>query len=358
VSDREPLRRTWAAIGWGSEPPGTPSTGGPTMAEAEPVPSAPQATTRTWAARRRGAPGREVVPPARPASYYGRPVIKPPPWEPPLIAGYFLLGGLAGASAAIGAAAHLAGHGPLERRAWAASLGGLAVGAPLLIADLGRPARFLNMLRVFKVTSPMSVGSWVLAGTGSAVSAAAAASWLPRRMPRRLGGVAALPAGVLGTLLAAYTGGLLADTSVPAWLEARRELPFVFAGSAMASAGGALLALTPPAHAAPARRLLVAGAAVETAAARIMEHRLGELAEPYRSGRSGRLARGALAATAAGAAVAAMAGGGRPGAIAAGALTLAGSALERFAVVEAGLASARDPQATIGPQRRRLAAAG
>ena len=353
MSDREPLRITWAA-GRGSERAGTPSTGGPTMAEADTVPSAPAATTPTAAGRRRGAARGEVVPPARPESYYGRPVIKPPPWEPHFIASYFFAGGLAGASAALAAAARLAGNRPLERRAWAASLAGLAVGSPLLIADLGRPARFLNMMRVFKVTSPMSVGSWVLAATGGAVTVAAAQSLLPR-VPQWAGSAAAAPAGVLGTVLASYTGGLLADTAVPAWLEARRELPFVFAGSAMASAGGAAFALTPPPHAGAARRLLIAGAAVEIAAGRLMEHRLGELAEPYRSGRSGRLARAALAATAAAASVAAT-GAGRRLAVCAGALALAGSALERFAVLEAGFASARDAAATVGPQRARIAA--
>ena len=351
MSDDEPVRRTWAAIGWGSEPPGTPQTGGPTMARSDAVPSAPAATTPTWAGRQRAG---DMVPRERPTSYYGRPVIKPPPWKPPLIASYFFFGGLAGASAVLGAAAHVADDRPLERRAWATSLAGLAVGPPLLIADLGGPTRFLNMLRVFKVTSPMSVGSWVLAATGGAVRRR-------RRAPPPVsraghGRATALPAGALGAMLASYTGGLLADTSVPAWHEARHELPFVFAGSAMASAGGATLALTPPQHAAPARRLLVIGAVVETVASRVMEHRLGELAKPYRGGLSGRLARAALATTAVGAAIATAAGGRRPGAIAAGALTLMGSAFERFAILEAGLASARDPEATTVAQRRRLEA--
>ena len=354
MSDHEPVRRTWAATGWGSEPPGTPHTGGPTMAGADTVPSAPAATTPTWAGRQRGGDGRDVVPRERPTSYYGRPVIKPPPWKPPLIASYFFFGGLAGASAVLGAAAHVAGNRPLEHRAWAVSLAGLAVGPPLLIADLGRPARFLNMLRVFKITSPMSVGSWVLAATSGAAAAAAASS--AAGVPRWASSATALPAGALGAMLASYTGGLLADTSVPAWHEARHELPFVFAGSAMASAGGAALVVTPPEHAAPARRLLVTGAVVEAVASRVMEHRLGELAKPYRSGTSGRLARAALAATAAGAATATAAGARRAGAVAAGALTLVGSALERFAVLEAGLASARDPEATTVAQRRRLEA--
>jgi formate-dependent nitrite reductase membrane component NrfD len=324
------------------------------MAQAETVASAPAATTPTWAGRQRGGDGREVVPRDRPTSYYGRPVIKPPPWKPPLIASYFFFGGLAGASAVLGAAAHVADNRPLERRAWATSLAGLAVGPPLLIADLGRPARFLNMLRVFKVTSPMSVGSWLLAATSGAVVVAAAGT--VGGVPRWASSAAALPAGALGAMLASYTGGLLADTSVPAWHEARRELPFVFAGSAMASAGGATLALTPPRYAVPARRLLVIGAVVETVASRVMEHRLGELAKPYRSGISGRLARGALAATAAGAATTAAAGGRRGGAVAAGALALTGSALVRFAVLDAGFASARDPEATTVAQRRQLEA--
>ena len=169
MSDREPLRRTWAAGRWGGERPGTPATGGPTMAQSEPVPSAPAATTPTWAGRQRGGDGREVEPRARPTSYYGRPIVKPPPWKTPLIACYLFAGGLAGASAALGAAAHVSGNRPLERRAWAASLAALAVSPPLLIADLGRPARFFNMLRVFKVTSPLNVGAWVLAATSGAV---------------------------------------------------------------------------------------------------------------------------------------------------------------------------------------------
>ena len=356
MSDREePVRATWAAHG--TERPGTPETGGPTMAVSQVVPSAPAATTPSRAGERRRRRGDgALVPPARPTSYYGRPVIKPPPWEA-YIPVYFFFGGLAGASAALAAGARLAGNEPLERRAWAVSLGGVAVSPPLLIADLGRPERFLNMLRVFKVTSPMSVGSWILAATGSAVGAAAL-STLTGRVPWAAR-VAAGPAGALGTLLATYTGGLLADTSVPAWLEARRELPFVFGGSAMASAGGAALILTPAPHAEPARRLLLTGATVETVASRVMEHRLGALAEPYRTGRSGRLARAALAATGTGAGLALASGlvrrraWRRPLAIAAGALTMAGSALERFAVFEAGVASARDPAATIEPQRRR-----
>jgi hypothetical protein len=350
----EPVRRTWAARS--TERAGTPATGGPTMAVSETVPTAPQGTTPTWGAERRGRGERSLVPPARPTSYYGRPVIKPPPWEA-YIPVYFFFGGLAGASAVLASGAQLAGHDDLERRAWAVSLAGLAISPPLLIADLGRPERFLNMLRVFKVTSPMSMGSWLLGATTTAVGVAAASTYTGR-LPA-LGRVAGAAAGPLGALLATYTGGLLADTSVPVWHEARRMLPFVFAGGAMASAGGAAVLLTPPGRAGPARRLLVTGAALETVAGRVMEKRLGELARPYRSGAPKWLLHGALAATVAGAALAG-APGRRPRALVAagGALALAGSALERFGVFEAGLASARDPDATTVPQRRRLAARG
>jgi formate-dependent nitrite reductase membrane component NrfD len=236
------------------------------------------------------------------------------------------------------------------------SLAGLSISPPLLIADLGRPERFLNMLRVFKVTSPMSVGSWVLAATSGAVATAAASAYTGRM--RVVGDVAAAAATGLGALLATYTGGLLAHTAIPAWHEARRELPFVFAGSAMASAGAAAILVTPEPEARQARQLLATGAALEIVASRVMEHRLGELAEPYRRGVSGRLARAALLATVAGALLAAPPGRSRAGAVAGGALTLAGSACERLAVFEAGTASARDPQAVVAPQRRRLRTRG
>jgi hypothetical protein len=348
----EPLHRTWAARS--TERSGTPRTGGPTMARSATVPAAPQAATPTWAVERRGRGERAVVPPARPVSYYGRPILKPPPWEP-LIPAYFFFGGLAGASAALAAGARLAGEAELERRAWAISLAGLAISPPLLIADLGRPERFINMFRVFKVTSPMSVGSWLLAGAGGVATAAAASAWTGR-LPAA-GTAAAIAAGVLGPLVASYTGGLLADTAVPAWHEARRELPFVFAGSAMASAGAAAVVATPAPHARQARRLLATGALVEIAAERLMERRLGDVAEPYRRGASGRLARAAVLATAAGSLLAVPGGASRGRAVAGGLLTLAGSACERLAVFEAGKASARDPKYVVAPQRRRLEAA-
>ena len=127
------------------------------------------------------------------------------------------------------------------------------------------PERFLNMLRVFKPTSPLSVGSFILAPF-SALSGAAAASQVTGLLPR-LGRLAGVGAAVFGPPLVTYTAALFANTAVPAWHEAHRELPFVFAGSGASAAGGMAMLLTPVASAAPARRMAIAGAAVELAAA-------------------------------------------------------------------------------------------
>ena len=282
--------------------------------------------------------------------YYGRPVLKAPAWKP-YIAWYFFTGGLAGASSTLALAAQLAGNRRLRRSALLASAAGIAVSGPLLVVDLGRPGRFLNMLRVAKPTSPMSVGSWLLAAFGPA-SVGAAATEVSGRLPR-LGRAAAAGAGVLGPAVATYTAVLVADTAIPAWHDARRELPFLFAGSAMASAAGAAMGFTPPHAAGPARRLAVIGAGLEVAAARAMEARLGEVAGPYEQGRAGQLARAAEACTAAGALLVLVAGRRRPAAIAAGAMLCAGSVLTRFSVFRAGFESAADPVATIRPQRLR-----
>ena len=285
--------------------------------------------------------------------YYGNPVLKAPVWKP-VIALYFFTGGVAGASSTLGFAALLTGNRRLARSALLASAAGIAVSGPLLVVDLGRPARFLNMLRVAKPTSPMSVGSWILSAFAPA-SMLAAGSAVTGRLPRT-GRVAAGAAGVLGPAVATYTAVLVADTAIPAWHDAHRELPYLFAASAAASAAGTALALTPVPDAGPARRLAAMGAALELAAFRAMERRLGEVAGPYKEGRAGTLARAAEACTAAGAALGLVAGRRRPVAVAAGALLCAGSLLTRHSVFRAGFESAADPAATIGPQRSRRAA--
>lgn len=296
-----------------------------------------------------------VVPDAEPRSYYGRPILKAPVWHAD-IAWYLFVGGITGASCPLALGAELVGNETLARRVWLTALLGITISPILLIKDLGRPERFLNMLRVFKVTSPMSVGSWIATGTGATVGLATARSqlgWFPRA-----GRAAGIAAGLgFGPGLATYTGVLLADTAVPVWHGARRELPFVFAGSAMASAGGAASALTPTASAGPARRLAAIGAALELMAAHRMERELGELGEPLKRGRPGRFAQAAKALTAVGALTLTAGGSRRALAVAGGAAVMAGSAFERFAVFRAGFASAADPKYTVEPQRRRADAA-
>jgi len=285
------------------------------------------------------------------ASYYGQPIIKSPVWTPEIPA-YFFFGGLAGASAGL---AYLSGEGPLARRAWATALAGIAVSAPLLIADLGVPRRFLHMLRMVKVTSPMSVGTWILTGFGAATTGAAAHA-LTGRLPRT--GAACRPAAaLLGLPLSTYTGALLAQTSVPVWHEARRQLPVVFAAGAALSAGAAATALTSPEHAAPARRLTVLGAVAELASVHVMERRLGELGEPYRGGQAATFKRLADGLVAAGAVTVAASGRrSRPAAIAGASAVLAGAACERYSIFRAGFQSAADPKYVVGPQRARIAA--
>jgi hypothetical protein len=284
-------------------------------------------------------------------SYYGRPILKAPVWKW-YVPAYFFTGGLAGASSTLAVGAALAGNAPLAKATRLASAAGVAVSVPLLVADLGRPARFANMLRVAKPTSPMSVGSWILAAFAPA-STLAAASDVTGRLPGT-GAVAGAVAGILGPALTTYTGVLVADTAIPAWHGAFRQLPFVFAGSAAAAAGGVAMAFTPAEQAAPARRLAVLGAALEVGAFRAMESGLGEAGGPYKDGTAGRLSRAAEGCTAAGAVLAAVAGRRRVPAILAGSLLATGSVLTRFSVFRAGFESAADPQTTIGPQRARL----
>jgi hypothetical protein len=289
---------------------------------------------------------------SEPRSYYGRPVIKEPVWTPEIPV-YFFVGGMAGGSAALAWMAGARGDEELARRAWAVSLAGITASPPLLISDLGRPARFLYMLRMFKVTSPMSVGSWILAGSGAAISGAAAHAWTGRfpRLARILRPIA----GLLGLPLATYTGALIATTSVPVWHEARGTLPFLFGAGAAASAGAAVAIVTPPEHAGPARRLAVGGAAVELAVAAVMERSLGELGEPYETGDAGRWSRVAEVATALGAATVAASGRrSRAGTIAGGLAILGGAMAERWSVYRAGFQSAADPKYTVGPQRERM----
>ena len=297
-----------------------------------------------------------MVPDAEFTSYYGRPVIKEPVWRVPDVPGYLFLGGLAGASSVLAAGSQLSGYRELARVAKVGAFGAISLSAVALVHDLGRPGRFVNMLRVFKPSSPMSVGSWLLAGYGP-VAGAAAVSELTGILPKA-GTAATLGAGLLGPAIATYTAALICDTAVPAWHEGYREMPYVFAGSAASAAGGLGLLATHPADAEPARNLAVLGATVELIAKRQLIRRLARsqgqsLAEPYEAGTTGAVLRLAEFLTAGALAGAVLGRRSRAVSALTGASLMAASAMTRFGIFEAGMASARDPKYTIVPQRRR-----
>jgi formate-dependent nitrite reductase membrane component NrfD len=303
-------------------------------------------------ADRRGARERPMVPRAQPRSYYGQPIIKEPVWKGE-IAWYLFVGGLAGASAPLAWLAEARGNPRLARRAWLVATLGSVVSPILLIKDLGRPERFLNMLRLFKVTSPMSMGSWVLSGFGTATGLAIT-SELSGRLPR-LGRVGKAGSAVLGHGLASYTAILLADTAIPVWHEAAGELPFVFVGSAVASAGAAGTVLAPLDAAGPARQLVLIGATLEQVAVYVMEHRLGDVGEPYRQGDAGRYGKVAKLLTSLGmATIVGFGGRRRSAATVGGVMVLAGSMCLRWSVFRAGFASAADPKYLVNLQRERM----
>ena len=297
--------------------------------------------------------GESVVPDAAFESYYGRPILKKPTWKEPDVPLYLFLGGMAGASAVLAEGAATSDRPALERVARLAAAGGAAAGTVALVHDLGRPERFLNMLRVFKPTSPLSVGSFILAPF-SALSGTAAAALMMGRFPR-IGRTAGAGAAALGPPLATYTAALLANTAVPAWHEAHRELPFVFAGSGAAAAGGLAMVLAPVGQAGPARRMALAGAALEIAAAESLKKRLGMVGEPYRAGRPGTLMNASRTTTAVAAGATLLLGRrSRTVSVLAGAACVAASVMTRFGIFEAGIASAEDPRYTVVPQRQRL----
>ena len=306
-------------------------------------------------------------------SYYGRHIVKPAPWEKE-IAAYLFLGGVAGGSALLAAGGRALGYPALQRVGRVAAMGAAALGGAALAKDLGKPSRALNMMRTVKLTSPMSVGSWILTafsgftglalasevtqviaarshggvGGGSAVARVA-------RVLELVDGPATVGSALFAPPLAAYTAVLLADTATPTWHESYRELPFVFVSSANLAAAGLALVAVPTAQNGPARRLAAVSAVTETLAFERMQEKLGPtLSEPLRTGKAGRLLRASKALTIAGAVGSVALGRSRVAAALSGLALMAGSACLRFGVFEAGMASAIDPKYTVEPQRERL----
>ncbi len=329
---------------------------------------------RRWESRRARTAGDEAR-----ESYYGLPAIHKPHWRW-LIVCYFFLGGVAGASYVIGSLAALVGGREgrsITRAARYVSLAALIPSPILLILDLGRPERFHHMLRVFKVRSPMSVGTWGLTlfgafSTLSALIQAAQDGLLGQRtLPARL--LRALPARLIGLLgmgpamfVSGYTGVLLAATAVPLWTKNALLMGPLFVASALSNGAAAIalvLAVAGRAPHAAIRRLERLGSVAlltELGLLLAFKRRLGPaLARPLDEGRLGRVYRlgvlggeigGPLALTAG----SAWLGRRPPRALAALAalLDLGGGLAFRYLFVMAGRASADDPRATFELTRR------
>ncbi len=309
---------------------------------------------RSIAEREGRVPAAGVRPPGAPfpkaspeTGYYGMPLLKQPQWkwEVPL---YFFVGGAAGASAVIGEMARwVARDRHLARHARLVAAGGALLSSGLLIADLGRPERFLAMLRVFKKQSPMSVGAWVLAAFGTCSGAAAfsdlAGEYFDAAPLRIMSDVTGSFSAALGLPLHNYTGVLIGATAIPVWNRNVATLPLHFGISGVNSAV-AILELLGNQHAA-LNWMGLGAAAVETWEGIHLERRPEAALEPVKHGPSGWLTRlgGALSGPAPLAlrALAAATGTRQPRRAAALA-SLAGSIVTRYAWMYAGRVSARD----------------
>jgi Polysulphide reductase, NrfD len=198
-------------------------------------------------------PGRGVDvaggPIPRKPGYYGQPVVKAPvwTWQVPL---YFFMGGMAGMSAVIASGAIIFHHVDLARAAmWLAAIAGAILSPILLIMDLGRPRLFLNMLRVFKHRSAMSMGAWILTLFGACVVPGLIALELHAhqifagtldQLLRVAAGIFIFGSAIFGTLLATYTGVLIGATAIPAWFLHRVLLPIHFGTAGLGSAAAVL----------------------------------------------------------------------------------------------------------------------
>ena len=260
-------------------------------------------------------------------------------WEVPA---YFFAGGLASGAAFVAVACDAVGDHDAAVLARRVTLGAALPAAPLLIADLGRPARFLNMLRIFKTRSPMSMGAWCLIAFSTSAAGAVAADVLGlKRLARAGGGGTAL----LGTYLGSYTGVLLAATATPLWARSRALLAPIFICTATASGAAAnrLIMRRGPARTALGRIEFTAMAA-EVALTAINERRIGELKAPLERHR---LFKAASWATRLGLVWRALRSDDGPSL-----LFLLAALGYRFAWVEAGVRSATDDDAVARTMRR------
>lgn len=286
------------------------------------------------------------------AGYYGRPVIKPPEWSD-LIPTYFFVGGMAGTCATAAFGERLAKNDTLARVMLLGAASGAAFSGFCLVADLKRPERFVNMLRVFKPTSPMSVGVYIFSGFAGSVFLATACelTGVLRPIGRIFEGIAAL----LGPAMSVYTAVLISDTVVPAWHHGRLSMPMLFAATSLSTAGALGMLFAPAAEAGTARRMaMLGGIGVPLALDRLHTELGPRQKEAYERGEAAVYSKAAKYLTIAGAAAAVFARRNDTIAKIAGGLLLTAGLAERFGVFRAGCNSAHDPSFTIDAQRSRI----
>ena len=300
------------------------------------------------------------IPSQQPGSspaYYDHPMLKAPVWLWS-IPTYFYIGGAAGVATTFGAAAQLLAPESMRslvvRSHWIGTIGG-ALSAALLIHDLGRPSRFLNMLRVLRISSPMSVGSWILTIFSSAVGAAAVLPFGPKLfhpLVKVLGPIA----GLFGLGLSGYTGVLISQTAVPVWQQAYKLTPTLFLASGTAAAASLfeLFPLNRKEHRAVERFGLI-GKAAELFFSIVLERevsRIPRVGRPLHEGYSGFLWQTAKALTIASAVVTILPGRSRGKKITSGVLGSLASLCLRCGIFYAGRTSSRDPRASFEQQRQ------
>jgi len=271
--------------------------------------------------------------------------LKPPvwTWEIPV---YFYVGGASGAAAVIVAIAQLAGRDPamINDARWIAAAGA-ALSPLLLISDLGRPSRFLNMLRVFKWRSPMSVGAWTLAVFSAAVFAALGFRLLDGSPTVAL--AADIAAALTGALLAVYTGVLIGVTAIPVWAKHAAVLPFHFGASSFGVAVS-LLELAGY-RTSSLNRLGIGAAAIETMLGMQMEWTRDRVARSIFAGTSGTLVRIGIWLSGPVPLVLRLTGAASTALRLAAALSMTlGSLATRFGWIGAGRRSATDRAAALG----------
>ena len=290
-------------------------------------------------------------------TYYDRPVIKKSVWTWDVPA-YYYIGGATGSVAALGAAATFLNRRELSGlvlRSRLVAVAGSLASTYLLIHDLGRPSRFLYMLRVFRPSSPMSVGAWILVCFSSSAGLAAASQIGPR-WARGFGDAAALLSGLLGLGLAGYTGVLVAHTAVPVWQQPHRVMPALFLSSGVTGAASLLDILGGnPLEQRAVSIFGTAGKVAELTFAHLLVQsvaRVPEVARPLHEGFSGVLWKSAKAFTAASLVVGLVSGSNKRLRRVSGVLGTLGSLCVRFGIHYAGQSSAVNPRATFQQQRQ------